>query len=344
MIDDAESPRSPTSDGLRTLIEDVWATTRPYAELRSSLPSERFVEVDGRQVYVEQTGRGEPLVLLHGFACSSFSWRAVVPTLSRGYRVINVDLPGFGYSERPEDPTAYTVPAYGRMVLEVLDRLGVGACHLMGHSFGGALAVWLAAHHPERVRSLVLVASALPEYMDEQRQLWARFRSLNYLLLHGLFLTRGSVRKDLETCYYDASLVSDELVDAYRDRLLVEGVEEAFFGFMAPCDDAACEAPLEAIEAPALVVWGAHDRVIPLDRAEAEFHRLARGRIVVFERCGHAPMEELPRKFLRVVLPFLAAHRPSLFERLRSLLGREGWAGRLPRPALPPLAPPTATP
>ncbi len=152
------------------------------------------------------------------------------------------------------------------------------------------------------------------------------------------------MRRDLETCYYDDSLVSDELVEEYRDRLLVEGVEEAFFGLMAPCDDGACEAPLEAIEAPALVIWGVQDRVIPLERARRELGRLSRGRIVVFERCGHAPMEELPKRFLRVVTPFLAAHRRSLLERLRSLLGRQGWASRLTRPALPPFSPPTATP
>ncbi len=344
MIDDSERPRLSTIETLRTWVEDAWSRTRSYRELRSKLPPHRFIEVEGREVYVEQSGRGEPLVLLHGFACSSFSWRSVVPALARHYRVINLDLPGFGYSERPRDPAAYTIPAYGRVVLEVLDRLGVGPVHVIGHSFGGAIAVWLGCHHRERLRSAVLVASALPEYMDEQRQLWARFRSLNYLLLHGLFLSRSSVRRDLETCYYDDSLVSDELVEEYRDRLLVEGVEEAFFGLMAPCDEAACDAPLEALDVPALVVWGAQDEVIPLERAVREFDRLPQGRLVVFERCGHAPMEEVPKRFLRVVLPFLGLHRRPLLDKLRSLVRDPAWARRLAATGTLPLSPPPATP
>ncbi|HLE82821.1 MAG TPA: alpha/beta fold hydrolase, partial [Thermoanaerobaculia bacterium] len=298
------------------LLEGAWCSLRPFAEIRGSHPDEKFVEVEGRELYVEQAGAGEPVVLLHGFCCSSFSWRHVLPGLAERFRVIAPDLPGFGYSKRPAEPGAYGFPGLERAVLGLLDYLGLESCHLVGHSFGGALALWLAERHPDRVRSLTLVATALPELTMEKRQGWARYRLLNHLLLRSRLLHPSLVRKALMASWHDAGRVTPELVAAYRERLLVEGLEDAYFGFLAPIDEPPPAVALEAIEAPVLIVWGDDDRVIPLERAIAHLPRLRRSRFVVLERCGHLPMEEQTEAFLREILPFLDCHRRSRHERL----------------------------
>jgi pimeloyl-ACP methyl ester carboxylesterase len=329
------------------LLEGAWCSLRPFAEIRGSHPDEKFVEVEGRELYVEQAGAGEPVVLLHGFCCSSFSWRHVLPALAQRFRVITPDLPGFGYSERPADPEAYGFPGLERAVIGLLDRLRLEPCHLVGHSFGGALALWLAEHHPDRVRSLTLVATALPELTMEKRQGWARYRLLNHLLLRSRLLHPSLVRKALMASWHDAGRVTPELVEAYRERLLVEGLEDAYFGFLAPIDEPPPAVALEAIEAPVLIVWGDDDRVIPLDRAIAHLPRLRRSRLVVLERCGHLPMEEQPEAFLREILPFLERHRRSRHERLlacaRDLVKRWRSRPRTPSSFAGPSAPAEGT-
>lgn len=299
-------------------VAGTWSAAVPYSKVRGRLPEERFVDVGGLDVYVEEAGQGEPVVLLHGFCCSSFTWREVMPGLARSHRVIAPDLPGFGYTERPGDPEAYRFSGLGRTVLGLLDRLGVAHAHLIGHSYGGALALWLAERHPERVRSLALVAAATPHRLAvERRRAWARYRPLNYLLLHTALLSRAAVRKSLEHTYHDPSLVTDELVDAYRDRLLVEGIENAYYGFLAPVDDPPPAVDLEALDMPVLMLWGDDDRLIPAERAAPYVARFPQARMVVFDRCGHVPMEERPDEFLREVLPFLRRHRRPWWARVR---------------------------
>ena len=130
------------------------------------------------------------------------------------------------------------------------------------------------------------------------------------------------MRRTLELCFHDRSLVTSELVDAYRERLLVEGVEDAYYGLMAPIDLPAPEVALEDVRAPALVVWGREDRLIALPRAEAYVPRLPDARLVVFDGCGHNAMEERPQQVLAHVLPFLERHRERWPLRVRGALRR----------------------
>lgn len=316
MSTEIEAPTPSRLDALLGRVSGAWCSTVPFSKVRTELPPDRFVKVRGRHVYVERAGTGEPVILLHGFCCSSFTWREVIPGLAKHHRVIAPDLPGFGYTERPCRVESYRFAGLARTVLELLDALGVASAHFIGHSYGGALALWLAERHPERVRTLTLAATATPELTVEQRQIWARFRSLNYLLLHTSLLSRSSVRKALEQSYHDRSLVTDELVEAYRERLLVEGVEYAYYGFLAPLEDPPPPVDLRALEMPVLAVWGDHDRIIPAERAVPYMKRFPRARMVIFDRCGHVPMEERPEAFLREVLPFLRRHRRPWHERM----------------------------
>jgi pimeloyl-ACP methyl ester carboxylesterase len=137
----------------------------------------------------------------------------------------------------------------------------------------------------------------------------------NYFLLHSYALSRAAVTRALETCYCDPSLVTPEVVDAYRDRLLIEGLEDAYYGLMAPVDAPAPDVDFSRIEAPTLAIWGDQDRVIPLEDAQPLVDQIPDLRLVTLDRCGHAPMEEYPGRFLDHVLPFLLAHRQGALER-----------------------------
>jgi pimeloyl-ACP methyl ester carboxylesterase len=303
------------------LVAVPWGP-RPYADVCASLPCEKLIRVGEQLVHVEQAGQGEPVVLLHGFGGSSHAWRLMMPALARRYRVIAPDLNGFGWTQRPRDVAAYTYAGQAEMVLGVLRQLGVDRFHLIGHSYGGGLALWIAGRHPERVRSVVLISSVLPDYSDQQRQTWARFRGLNWLLVHFFVLSRAAVRRTLELCFHDRNQVTPELVEAYRERLLVEGVEDAYYGLMAPIDLPTPGVALNDVRAPTLVVWGREDRLIPLARAESYVPKLPDAKLVVLDACGHTALEERPQQVLAHVLPFLDRHRERWPNRLRGALRR----------------------
>ena len=289
-----------------TVLLSACAALTPFAEIRGSLPAERFVEVEGRAVYVEQAGSGDALLLVHGFGGSAYSWRRVIPALAEHRRVVAVDLAGFGWTERVADPDAYTLGAQERLLLGVLDVLGIEQADVAGHSYGGGIALWLAARHPERVRSLVLVDSTLPSYAAERRRGAARSHAAVSTFLRGVALRRGFVRLALKRAFFDDALVTDELVGAYLARLRVEGVVDAYLGLTQPLEEAQADVALAAINLPTLVVWGADDELLPARWGEQAAGEMPRARFVVLERCGHVPMEERPEAFVSAVVPYLA--------------------------------------
>jgi 2-succinyl-6-hydroxy-2,4-cyclohexadiene-1-carboxylate synthase len=117
---------------------------------------------------VEQ-GKGEPLVLLHGFTGSSAAWVTVLPTLAQDYRVIAVDLLGHGESDAPEDPARYAMERVVWDMATLLDTLAAGPGYLVGYSMGGRLALYLALTLPERWRALVLESSSPGLATDAER-------------------------------------------------------------------------------------------------------------------------------------------------------------------------------
>jgi len=281
---------------------------RPFADIRRSLPADRFVRVGEQLVHVEQAGAGEPVVLLHGFGASTYSWRKVMPALAASHRVVAIDLNGFGYTQRPASRASYTRAAQAKLVLGTMDALGIDRAHIFGHSYGGGITLYLASRHPERFRTMVLVDSSAPTYSDDRRSRAAALRPLDAFFVRYLILRPNEVRKGLLRSYHDDSLVTPELVRAYLDRLAIEGVSFAFYGLTAPAPPGE-PVELEKIDVPTLVVWGAHDVVISPEVGRRATARIPHAEFVLFANSGHIPMEEEPETFLETVLPFLERHR-----------------------------------
>ncbi len=281
----------------------------PYAEIRRQLPADTLVEVDGRSAHVVRSGRGEPVVLLHGFGGSSYSWRRVAAALAGDYELIAVDLNGFGYTERPRDPGGYTVAGQLALVLGVMDALGIERAHVAGHSYGGALAINLAWRHPERVRTLTLVDSAGEAYPWTRRRAVAAITPLTYLYVRARAIRRGSIRAGLEGSFADDSLVTPELVDEYYDRVRIEGVSRAFGGLTRPTSEPRDLPELARLELPVLMVWGAEDELTDLAVARQVASTLPDARLVVLAGVGHIPPEESPEQLAELMRAFLAGHR-----------------------------------
>ncbi|MGV9797158.1 alpha/beta fold hydrolase [Mycobacterium sp. NPDC003449] len=273
-----------------------------------------FIDAGGRRtrVRVEGDAGGTPILLLHGIARSLEDWE---PQFARyreaGFRVIALDMPGSGFSDRVPGKTELRGLARG--VVETLDALGeVRPVHIIGNSLGGACALQMLTVVPDRVASVVLVASA--GFGAEVHPMLRMIATPVVGSLMARYPTRASARMVEQTIYVDKTLVTDEAIDhAVRiGRLPVPGKvfhETAralanIRGTRSAWRDQLL-ADVSRHPRPTLIVWGDGDRVLPSSQLEAARRALPHAQVHVFEGVGHMPQLESPDQFSRVTLDFL---------------------------------------
>lgn len=278
---------------------------RPLAELRPRT-GENLLRIDDHLVYTELAGQGEFALLVHGFGASTYSRREVIPKLVEYHRVVALDLYGFGWTERPEDWGRYTRDGQVELILAVREALEIDRAHIVGHSYGGSIGMALAADHPERVRSLVLVDAAAIDYPMKRRKWFASVALFNWVYVRGLLLRTSRVEQVVHQVYHDDALVTDELISGSLDRLRVERAALGYRGLIRPLPTSRRRDDIQYgdLDIPTTVLWGAQDQFIPTEvgREHADFFPNAR--FVAIDGAGHAPMEEEPAEFLAVVSSF----------------------------------------
>lgn len=269
--------------------------------------------VDGTRLRLIDTGRGAPVVLIHGLAASMYSWRHQLgPLVDAGYRVVAFDNRGFGFSDKPR--AGYDNAAYARLVIALMDSLRLTEAVLVGHSMGGAIALEVAARAPERVRGLVLLGSAGLGVRHPFAVRMARWPLVGPLLsaLRG----RGFTQQILRSTYGDPGRVSDTDVDQYYAPVPGPGYGHALQMVLRQFRFDALTGRLGGVPAPALVIWGERDRWIPPALGRQLAAELPRAAFVVIPAAGHAVNEEAPDAVNRLVLTFLREGLPRAPENL----------------------------
>ncbi len=253
-----------------------------------------LIRINGLETFYQLEGQGDPVVLLHGWGASSQSLAGVAACLAPIYRVLSVDLPGFGWSQAP--PAAWGVADYAEHVRRLLDEVRIARAALLGHSFGGRIAVRLASSHPERVGRLILVASAGVRPR----------RGPRYYLRVGIAkaLRRLMVLPGLEgvgsrlLSRWQAKVGSRDYLAAGRLRpTLVKVVNED----LTPA--------LGLIQAPTLLMWGDRDQEVRRPAMEIMAARIPGARLRVWAGAGHFPFQDAPETFCQAVREFLQAER-----------------------------------
>lgn len=276
----------------------------PYDQIVAELPPENLLEIDDRRIYVEDSGRGEAVMLVHGFGSSSYAWREVIADLETSYRVISIDLAGFGFTERPAEKAAYTRFAQGELMIDVADALGIERFHLVGHSYGGAVGAALAVRRPERIATLTLLNAAGPIYPQLRRTKLASFRPLTFAFVRTKSLRKSNIERALKRSFADDELATEALVAEYQRRLAIEGAPRAFWGLTVPMVDPQDVVELSELTVPTLALWGADDVLIPVELAREKASKIAEHRFALIEGAGHSPLEERPHEVAEALRRF----------------------------------------
>ena len=256
----------------------------------------KSVRIDGIRVRTLETGRGSPLLLVHGLGGSIDSWTQNIDALSHGARVVALDLPGFGQSDKPL--IDYTVEFYRNFLIKFIDRLGFRKTSIVGSSLGGQIAAELAIARHDLVDRLVLVspAGALPR----------SFRATPALRRYVKVTTARSPKEVAQALHaVDKKPVDHAYAKQVFERMSQPGAREAFHSALKESKSAPrLGSRLGKIRSPILLLWGKEDIMMPAKFAWP-YLRMKNARMVLLERCGHRPHAERPDVFNALVSGFL---------------------------------------
>ncbi|RDI96126.1 alpha/beta hydrolase [Meiothermus sp. QL-1] len=266
-------------------------------------PYQRRVQVGGVGLHLYDTGPGQgpAFLLVHGLGDEADTWRKLFPLL-RG-RVIAPDLPGFGRSEHPR--RAYTLGFFARVLLALLDHLGVGRAVLVGSSLGAAVVLEMALRRPERVERLCLVGGP-PWGRPSRAQLLLLTPGLGERLYNRLRASQEAAYASLEPYYarFQALPPEDQrfLRERVWERVWSDDQRRAFFSTLRWM---ALRSLLgwrwQGLAPPVHLVWGAEDRVVPPGVGRRLAAAIPGARFSLIPDCGHLPQQEKPLELARLL-------------------------------------------
>jgi pimeloyl-ACP methyl ester carboxylesterase len=314
--------------GVLALLIVVGPLVVPIPPLEGVVPPQQlagadsqFIEVDGLQFHVRQAGEGKPaMILLHGFAASTFSWREVMQPLAELGTVVAYDRPSSGLTERPlpghprmaggaewTGQNPYSPLAQAGQAVELMDKLGIERAILVGNSAGGTVAMLTALEYPERVQALVLVDPAI--YTGGGAPSWIRpLLRTPQLQRIGPLVSRGLMSSGdrlIRLAWHDPSKVTPEVLAGYRLPLQAEDWDRGLWQLTVASQDLNLEARLAEVTQPALVITGDDDRIVPTAESIRLAGELPNASLVVLPQCGHTPQEECPAPWLDAVTAFV---------------------------------------
>ncbi|UCE19233.1 MAG: alpha/beta hydrolase [Gemmatimonadota bacterium] len=262
-----------------------------------------FCEIDSIKVAFIDKGQGEPILFIHGVGSDLSQWDLNYPDLAQKYRVLGIDLPGFGKSDKPR--IDYTMNFYSAVIETLLTRQKIEKATLIGHSFGGHLAAYFSLHHKERVKNLIIVDGAgIQEFTPEQKQFILTQYDLHKLsnpnpneLRFGLQMGFVKWEDTYEKTVQERIALSKS--PEYKDYAFA--VNKCVMAML----DKNVKKELPQVKAPTLIVWGAKDALVPISVAQEAHELIAGSELTVIPECGHFPMIEKSGEFNRIIDTFL---------------------------------------
>lgn len=293
---------------LAVLLTGGWLAMRrpdlpwPTLQAKYANAASRYMDLPGGlKVHYRDQGRrdGPVIVMVHGFGASLETWEPWVQRLGSQYRIVTLDLPGFGLTSAPKGYTL-TRTGFVEVVDGVTTKLGLPKFVLVGNSMGGGVAWNYALKHPDRLQGLVLVdAAGWPQQRADGRDGPFIFKVLRNPV--GRFLikdldTTAMTRAGLKDAFAPTpEMVDEPMVTRYVELSRAPGHKDIIMGLMGGFDpaDAASKAKLSAISVPTLVMHGDTDKLIPVSHAALFGDAIPGATVIIYPKVGHVPMEQI---------------------------------------------------
>ena len=264
-----------------------------------------YITINPFRINFIDQGQGLPLIFIHGFGASNYCWRKNLDFISKYYRVLAPDLPGFGYSSKPLDAD-YSVEAYADFIIRFMEKLKIKKAVLVGHSLGGGIALSAALKYPNRVHGLVLIdAEAYP--IEEPFMVRVSRMPVVKSLIHKA-IGRYVIRISLKRSFYDQSLVTPSLVDQYYAPFLTENGKSAPIKVLQTLDFnelRAISKQYNRIKKKTLIIWGKEDQISGIHLAHKLKKDIRGSRRLIIPQSGHLVQEEKSETVNRAIIKFI---------------------------------------
>lgn len=282
-------------------------------------PNGAFVQAGDTRIYYQKAGSGDvPIVLVHGFGASSFSWRNNLnPLADAGFAVYAPDMRGFGLSDKGWDKSM-AQDAQADRLKAFMDAEGIDRAVLAGNSMGGGIVTNFALRYPNRVRGLVLVDPAI--YGGMNSGLASILISLPGIQRWGQHLVRFILANDdrnastIKSAWFDGSLVTSDVLSGYRRALHTPNWDIGLLALLRDGMSNDLGPRLKNLHVPTLIVWGEHDTWISPENAPKLKTDIAGSKLVIIPNAGHVPHEEKPEEFNGLVIDFVKGLHRNLFK------------------------------
>lgn len=271
----------------------------------------KYSNTNPKLAYIDQ-GKGEVVLLIHGLASNAGFWRYNIPELSKNFRVIAVDLPGYGKSDKGN--YSYKMTFFVQAIKNLIDELGIEQVNLIGHSMGGQIGIWFSILYPERINKLVLAAPAGIEKFNRGEGEWLKsvvtIRSVKGTNEEG-------VRRNLSNNFYnwrsELEWMVEERVRMAKAKdfdLFARAVTRSVAGMIdEPTSD-----KLSLVKSKTLIIYGEKDGLIPNPYLHPGFpkdvfkigkEKIPNSELYEIKNCGHILMIEKPEEFNKTIINFL---------------------------------------
>lgn len=254
---------------------------------------EKINLINNLKINFKIAGEGQPILILHGWGASSDSWIRVQEILAdQGYKVISPDFPGFGKSKTPPEP--WNINDFTKWLNEFANSQGLEKFFIIAHSFGGRIAIKFAANYPQRIKNLILCASA---GIKPKPGLKTRIIFQLAKIGNAIFTPRHLVRfKDKARNFFYVFLRHKDYVKA--DGTMRETVKKVLEEDLLP--------DLSKIKTKTLIVWGEIDKMVPVRYAHIFAENIKNSKLEILPKIGHSPHLEIPEKLSEIILKFLS--------------------------------------
>lgn len=274
-----------------------------YADVES-----KIIQIDDMNIHYKDEGQGPVLILLHGVCASLHTWDGWTDRLKGHYRIIRLDIPGFGLTGPAPDPSLYQIDGAVKLFEKIVAEMKLKKFYLAGNSLGGYISWKYTLKNPDKVEKLILIDSVgFPQELPgiiafASNPLIAPFA--RYTMPR--FLIDGAV----EEVFGDKSKVTDKLKDRYFELAMREGnkgsMVDVFTEFRRLCKNESLSAGIKDLKPPTLVMWGTKDIWINFKYFANWKAELPNAKFIQYEGAGHTPMEEIPDETARDADLFLS--------------------------------------